>query len=406
MTQTNKHFWENPVTKVCIISILSLLMLIPLALIRGQVYDREGRHKSSIYDITDSWGHSQTFCGPQLSYEYQKETGEENKTRTFRETLYPDDLRYTVTSTSQVLHRSVYDVPVYTADLTITGSFILDQRMASIRSGKMILCLDDLKGIQGEPSFTLGGKELKIKASEEGIEAEIALADEASEGDVLPFQLALKINGSESLSFRPVGRLTEVEMTSDCPNPSFNGDFLPTQRDVRPDGFTASWSISQITMADPTENSFGVRMVETVTQYRQNERAVKYGLLIIFLVFIAGFVVEMVSKKPINLIQYMVIGASLVLFYALLLAFSDFLSFGLSYLIASVMTTAALGWYFAGIVKSKMAWLLTALVAAAYGIIYILLQMDTFAFLAGTLLLFVILCVIMSLTKKLNLSEE
>ena len=406
MTQTNKHFWDNPITKVCIISILSLLMLIPLALIRNQVDEREQQHWSSVYHVSDSWGHSQTFSGPQLSYEYQKETHEENRTKPYRETLFPEDLRYSVTCTSQMLHRSLYDVPVYTADMTITGNFILDQRMASIRRGKMLLCLDDMKGIQGKPSFTLGGKELKIRASEGSIEAEIALGDETSEGDVIPFRVSLRINGSESLSFRPVGRMTEVEMTSDCPNPSFNGDFLPTRRDVRPDGFTASWSISQITMANPTENSFGVRMVETVTQYRQNERAVKYGILIIFLVFIAAFVAEMVSKKPINLIQYMVIGASLVLFYALLLAFSDFLSFGLSYLIASVMTTAALGWYFSGIVKSKMAWLLTLLVAVAYGVIYILLQMDTFAFLAGTLLLFAILCVIMSLTKKLNFSQE
>jgi inner membrane protein len=92
-----------------------------------------------------------------------------------------------------------------------------------------------------------------------------------------------------------------------------------------------------------------------------------------------------------------------VLFYALLLAFSDFLAFGLSYLIAAVMTTAALGLYFIGIVKNKWAYFLTGLVALAYGVIYVLLQMETFAFLAGTLLLFLILCVIMSLTRNLKL---
>lgn len=405
MEQKNNHFWEIPLVKVCIICVLSLLLLIPLAMIRNQVDEREHLHNHSFYDITDSWGHSQTFDGPCIYYEYLKETGEEKEKKTFRGELYPDDLGYVVNSTSQILHRSVYDVPVYTADVTVRGSFVLDERFAPIHSGELVLGLDDLKGIQGEPAFVLDGKELKIKASDEGIVADFDLGDEVREGDVIPFQVTMRINGSESLSFRPVGRLTEVEMTSDCPDPSFNGDFLPAQRDVRPDGFTAKWSVSQITMASPTENSFGVRMVKTVTQYRQTERALKYGILIIFLVFIAGFVVEMISRKPISLIQYMVIGASLVLFYALLLAFSDFLSFGISYLIASVMTTASLGWYFAGMVRSKMAFFLTGLVAVAYGIIYILLQMDTFAFLAGTLLLFVILCIIMSLTKKLNLKE-
>ncbi|MBP5796556.1 MAG: inner membrane CreD family protein [Bacteroidales bacterium] len=159
-------------------------------------------------------------------------------------------------------------------------------------------------------------------------------------------------------------------------------------------------------MADPAEYRFGVNLVKPVTQYRQTERAAKYGILIVLLVFIAGFVVEIISKKPINLIQYMVIGASLVLFYTLLLAFSDFLAFWLAYLIAAVMTTGALGVYFAGIVKSKWAYLLTGLVALAYGVIYILLQMETFAFLAGSLLLFAILCVIMALTKKMHFDQE
>ena len=406
MTQTFKHIWGSPVFKVCIISVLALLMGIPLIMVRSQISDREYQHQHSLDDITDSWGHPQTFTGPLIRYEYLKETGEEKEKKTVSETIYPDDLKYEVSSTAKELHRSIYDISVYTADLTIQGNFIVDERLASVGYGELILGMDDLKGIQGEPAFTLNGKALRIKASSAGVKADITLDEGAREGDLIPFQVSLTINGSKSLSFKPAGRITEVEMRSDYPDPSFFGDFLPAERDIRPDGFTAKWSVSQITMASPADNCFGVNLVKPVTQYRQTERAAKYGILIIFLIFIAGFVVEMVSKKPINLIQYMVIGASLVLFYALLLAFSDFLSFGLSYLIASVMTTAALGAYFAGIVKSKWALLLIGLVALAYGIIYILLQMETFAFLAGTLLLFIILCVIMRLTKEMKLGSD
>ena len=260
--------------------------------------------------------------------------------------------------------------------------------------------MNQLKGIQGNPTFTLGGEELKIKSGDGGLWADIKPA--AKEGDVLPFSVTMRINGSESLFFRPVGHLTEVEMTSDFPDPSFSGDFLPVEREVREDGFTAKWEVSQITMAKPSESSFGVKLVKPVTQYRQTERALKYGLLVIFLVFLAGFVVELVSKKPINVVQYLVIGASLVLFYTLLLAFSDFLSFGISYLNAAVMTTGALCGYFIGIVKSKWAFLLAGLVAVAYGVIYVLLQLESFAFLAGTLVLFLILCIIMLLTRNLK----
>ena len=115
---------------------------------------------------------------------------------------------------------------------------------------------------------------------------------------------------------------------------------------------------------------------------------------------------ELVSGKPINIIQYLVIGASLVLFYTLLLAFSDFLSFGIAYLIAAVMTTGALCGYFIGIVKSKWAFLLAGLVAVAYGVIYVLLQLENFAFLAGTLVLFLILCIIMLLTRNLKFAAK
>lgn len=409
---TNKHsmenksiLWQNTLIKVCIISLLAFLMLIPLSMIRNQVDERSHNHSQSVSDITRNWGTAQTFTGPWISYSYLVEKEKEKEKETVKCSLFPDSLKYVANTVSQELHRSIYDVSVYTADMTIEGLFVLDANILKADKAELILNMDDLKGIQGNPSFLLNGKELKIKSGEKGIKAEIALEDGAKEGDVIPFAVTMKFNGAESLFFKPVGRLTEVQMTSDYPDPSFGGDFLPVERDVRSDGFTAKWLISQITMASPSANSFGVRMVKPVTQYRQTERATKYGLLIIFLVFIAGFVVEIISKKSINIIQYLVIGASLVLFYSLLLAFSDFISFGISYLIASVMTTAALYAYFVGIVKNKWASLLTGLVALAYGVIYVLLQMETFAFLAGTLLLFLILCVIMFLTRNLKMDD-
>ena len=401
--EKNNLLWKNLLIKISIVAVLALLMLIPLNMVRNQVNERSHNHTETIGDITKSWGTSQIFTGPWISYKYT--VGNDKEKETVKAAVFPDSLKYDVKTTTQVLHRSIYDVPVYTAELNITGSFILDDKLPGIGTADLILNMDDLKGIQGNPTFILSGKDLKVKSGDKGLKSEITLDDAAKEGDALPFRVVMKINGSESLFFKPVGSLTEVVMSSDYPSPSFGGDFLPVERDVREDGFTAKWLISQITMASPSANSFGVRLVKPVTQYRQTERATKYGLLIIFLVFIAGFVVEIISKKPINIIQYLIIGASLVLFYSLLLAFSDFLSFGVSYLIASVMTTAALGGYFVGIVKNKWAYLLTGLVALAYGIIFVLLQMETFAFLAGTLLLFIILCIIMFLTRNLKIGD-
>ena len=186
-------------------------------------------------------------------------------------------------------------------------------------------------------------------------------------------------------------------MRSDCPDPSFTGDFLPSEREVTDEGFTARWSVSEINRGNPDDTSFGVNMLQGVTQYQQTTRSAKYGILVILLVFIAGLAVELVGKKKIDLVQYLVIGLSLVLFYALVLSFSEFMRFPVAYGLAALMTVAALFGYFRG-----MAWLLTALVAVAYLLSYILLQMQTYALLAGTLLLFVLLVGIMYLTTNLN----
>ncbi|MBO4605372.1 MAG: cell envelope integrity protein CreD [Bacteroidales bacterium] len=399
-----KHSLQNPVVKICAISIMALLLLIPLAMVKGQVAERSSHRSKSVLDITKSWGLPQKISGPSLSYKYLVEKDDKDKTKAILEgCLYPDDLKYVVNTTSKELHRSIYDVQVYTADLTITGNIILDDKEQIEGSTSLVLNLSDLKGIQGNPVFSFCGKEWKVKSGSKSIKAEVSLPKGAKEGDKLPFSLNLTIQGSESMYFTPLGSLNEVDFTSDYPNPSFDGDFLPIEREIRDDGFSAKWLISQIAISSPSSSDFGVKMIKPVTQYHQTERATKYGILIIFLIFIAGFVVEMISKRPINLIQYLVIGASLVLFYSLLLAFSDFMSFAVAYLIASVMTTAALGGYFMGLVKNKWAVLLTALVAVAYGVIYILLQMETYAFLTGTLLLFVILCVIMFLTRNMQL---
>ena len=400
---TNGKSWYNLLLKVALISVLALIMLIPLNMIRGRVDERAENHQTTIRDITRNWGGEQVFSGPGLAYRYT--VGKDKEKETVSATLYPERLLYGVTTTSQELHRSIYDVSVYTAKLTIRGSFVVSDKLAGVGAADLVLNLSDLKGIQGNPVFTLAGKELKVRSCDKGLKAEVTLPEGTKAGDELLFMLGLTVNGSESLFFKPTGGLTEVEMSSDYPDPSFCGDFLPVEREVTETGFTAKWAVSQITAASGSSSGFGVRLQKPVTQYRMTERAIKYGLLVIFLVFIAGFVVEMVSRRPINLIQYMVIGASLVLFYSLLLGFSDFIAFGWAYLVASVMTVAALGAYFIGIVRGKWALLLTGLVALAYGVIYVLLRLETFAFLAGTLLLFLILCVVMALTRNLSLED-
>ena len=392
------------ILKVGLMIVLILLMLIPLGMVKDQIRDREYAMYDTIRDIESSWSNAQSISGPNMFISYSETTKDDKgnqhvveKTRT----IAPASLKYEVDAATELLHRSIYDVTVYHSTLHASGTFEIPEDMAAYKDAEIVMGFSDLRGIEGETVVSFNGEEYEFASSGKG--ASISTAVRLPGGAVvLPFDMNLKIKGSESIQFKPTGKLTEIEMTSDCTTPSFIGAFLPAERNVDDKGFSASWVVSQINCSDPVESEFGVKLLQPVTQYQQTTRSAKYGILIILLVFLAGFIVELVTKKGINIIQYLVIGLSLVLFYALLLSFSEIMSFGLSYLIAAVMTTLALTGYFRGILKSRLAYLLGALVALAYGVSFVLLQMETYALLAGTLILFVLLLVVMFFTRNLG----
>ena len=399
--------------KLSIVAVIALLMLIPLAMVKSQVQERRNNADSCQREVAQSWGYAQTFAGPSLIFFYDKEEKDaDGKTsvKHLSEKVYPKTLDYEIGVATKKLHRSIYDVMVYTADVQATGSFVVPAKYVGLNPTRVAVSLgiSDLRGIEGNAVITLGDIGYTFSEGSTGAHDAGSYIRESIDPGLLPidgktevpFCLTLRAKGSESLYIKPYGDLTNVRMHSDSPNPSFFGDFLPTEREISDDGFTASWTVSQINRGKPDDTTFGVRLLQSVTQYRQSERSVKYGILIILLVFVAGIGIELIGKKEISLVQYLLIGLSLVLFYALTLSFSEFMAFPLAYALAAAMTVCALTAYFRGILRDSKAWLLGALVAVAYGVSYVLLQMETYAFLAGTLILFVVLAVLMYLTRK------
>ena len=410
--------------KIALMGVLALLLLIPLAMVQSQIRDRQSAADSSRDEVAASWGRAQTLTGPVLKFSYDYEVLDKDQKKTVQtttRTVYPRTLVYDIDTQTQTLHRSIYDIMVYGADVVVTGDFIIPAYLGEekLKEQLVMMGMTDLRGIEGSVDITLGEKKYSFHSGSskvddynpenskgtlsESIDIDKSLMDGQT---VLPFRLTYRVKGSSSLKVRPYGETTEVKMRSDCPDPSFVGDFLPSEREVTANGFTARWSVSEINRGDPDDTSFGVNLLQGVTQYQQTTRSAKYGILIILLVFIAGLAVELVGKKKIDIVQYLVIGLSLVLFYALVLSFSEFMRFPVAYGLAALMTVAALFGYFRGILRDRSAWLLTALVALAYLLSYILLQMETYALLAGTLVLFVLLVGIMYLTRNLNRGAE
>ena len=305
--------------KVVLVGILALAMLIPLAMIQGLVSERQANADNTIQTISNEWSRAQTISGPHLVFEYdvivKDATGKPEVKKVSRK-VYPEHLKVDADIATQRLHRSIYDVMVYRSALTLSGDFNIPEELAAQDARIRIeMELSDLRGIEGEAAFILAGEPYRFTDSRDAMLVK-GLEDIAERGKavIIPFSMDLRMKGSTSMSFRPVGGITEVTVRGDCPNPSFTGDFLPAERNVRDDGFTATWSVSQINRGAPEESSFQVELLQDVTQYQQTTRTLKYGILIIVLVFVASLILELSGRRKINIIQYLVIGLSLVLF--------------------------------------------------------------------------------------------
>jgi inner membrane protein len=255
-----------------------------------------------------------------------------------------------------------------------------------------------------------------------GVHAKLASAPSAAanDGKVAPFDFHadLHFTGSSSLNFAPAARETRVEVTSDWPHPSFNGAFLPIERTVKADGFSAKWRVPHLARSVPqswtTQDSgldrfliyqFGVSLNQPVDFYGLVMRAVKYGVLFLAIAFMAVFVLELISKKRVHAVQYVFVGLAMVFFYVLLLSLSEHLGFAIAYVIASTATGGMLAIYVAKSLGSASSGALMAIMfALLYGFLYFVLQLEDYALLAGALLGFAALTAVMFATLNVDWS--
>lgn len=393
--------------KIGIVAAISLLLLIPLAMIKGVIKDREKTKKAVTEEVTEAYAKPQTVFAPYLASYVREEKTVDKQKQTYIETYYVDCTRvdYNAEVETDVLHRSIYDVIVYNSKVQISGTLPITEMPIAARNCELRFLISDVKGFCNSSKLTFGGESFELNRKGDEFAAEVALPKGAKVGDAVDFAISFELKGTESLFFHPspTGQ-TSLAISSAYPHPSFQGAILPNHREVTGDGFKAAWSVSSLSSS--SRDNMGVKFVDPANPYQQSMRSVKYGILIIILVFVAGLFVEFLTKKEINPIQYAVIGLSLVLFYSLLLAFSEFMTFGGAYLIAVAMTTIALALYFRAILKSRSAYTLGGFVAVVFALNYTLLQLDTYALLAGSLVLFLMLCVVMYLTANINTKTE
>ena len=340
--------------KIAFIVLISILLNIPLMMIRGVIDERNDLRYSVKADISKTIAERQIINGPRLIYVTEEERVEDGKVELV-ENLYivnPQKMESDVNVTTETLRRSIYDVIVYHSKVNIKGNFVLTDAIQKGKNLKIKMKVSDLKGLMDTPKITLAGKEYGFDVDASGeLYTMIELPSLEQFSNNVPFSMCLDIKGTEQLMFSPSADETTVSISSAYPNPSFVGEYLPISRNVNEKGFTATWKVLKINKKN--SSYFGVDFIEVASQYQQAMRSAKYGMLIICLVFVTGLLVEFVTRKQIHIVQYAVIGLSLALFYSLLTSFSDIILFGWSYLIASIMTTLALTLYFKGIFKES-----------------------------------------------------
>ena len=414
--------------RMALIGALTIALLIPSVLIIGLVNERENTRDSAVHEVSDKWGSAQTIAGPILNVPYRVPSYA-TKDRVVYSTelahFLPESLNISATIQPEVRHRGMYEVVLYSARVQIDGSFAepsfdqLGVQAQDILWDKAFLTLgiSDLKGVKEGISIQFDDQTL---VADPGVNEDEVLTTGINvhpklrqSSKAYAFSATLDINGSGQLLFIPVGKETRVGVTSPWTTPSFIGNTLPVQRSVSDGKFNAEWKVLHLNRNFPqhwtgkqydiTQAAFGVKLLLPVDEYQKTTRAAKYAIMFIVVTFLAFFLTEILSKKVIHPIQYALIGFALLLFYVLLLSLSEQMTFNYAYVISSMGIILLVGGYTRSVLSSNTAAAsITGIMIVLYGFMYVLLQLEDYALLLGSIGLFIILALVMYLTRRID----
>ena len=426
--------------KAAIVGVLVLVMLIPVAMVEGVVWDRQNVHNYARQDITASWGGPQRVIGPVLVIPYStrhEDADGQWSVRRSRLFVLPSELRYEADVDPDVLHRGLHKVAIYRAIVDVSGVFPAadlsriehDNPELHYDEAFVVADVSDTRGIAETPAiqihdsssvFEPGGSALITGGANTAFGSGLRII-RAPVGDALgevetSFTMRLSLKGSDELTFVPFADTTQVVMRSDWADPGFFGQYLPDSRDISDSGFDAAWQVSGLGRGAPSQwtgrsnvspdaqaSAFGVRLYIPVSMYQVTLRAANYAVLIIGLTFVAWFLTEMLTELRLHPLQYVLVGFANALFYLLLISFAEHVGFGLAYLISSAASTSLIAGYSSAVLGArKFGLLMAAVLTGIYGLLYITLNAETFALLGGAIGLWVTLALIMYLTRRID----
>ena len=413
--------------KLLFIAMLSLAMLIPLMMVRSIISERLDMQMAARQTIADRWGGTQHISGlvalVQVLTKESRARGMEMRTEWQASVL--SELNLDAGLTTEWRNLGIYELPVYTARITVSGRIDWSAINALQPTGDLLfwLPLSDVRGVREVSALQL--ENLELTAEPLGVEAIAAHGlqftlpgDERkrlSEMKQTNYQLELVLAGSNCLLFLPLADTSRINLRADWPHPEFVGQFLPFERSIgqqttaswkllglnRP--FGNQWLVTDLPMQQIKMSGFGMRLETPVDVYQRSERAVKYGFLFISLTFFTLFLFEVTTARPLHPVPYVLTGAALAVFYLVLLALSEYLSFSTAFATAAGLLVLIVTPYTAVVLGRRRHGLLIGLMMGlTYGLLYVLVSAEHAALLLGSLSLLTAIASLMYLTRKID----
>jgi inner membrane protein len=407
-----------------ILAVLGLFLLIPLEMIKSVIRERQRNSEDIRKEISFQWSGAQTVSGPVLNVPVliNSQNKEEVETKSVFHIL-PEKLEITGNVDTEKRHRSIYQAVVYTSDLNISGEFSLPGiTSAEIKNilwdeAYISIGISDNRGIKGmvemkinnnAPEAVPGVRDADLFAS--GITFGMPVKPGSG---VIPFSTNIKLSGSESIRFVPLGKTTNVSLTSPWTAPGFIGNFLPAERSISKSGFKASWEVTNLNRNFPQSwlgrdysvdsESFGTDFIIQNDHYQKSLRSAKYGILFIALTFLALIFIEFSFREKIHVFHYLLLSLALILFFSLLNSLSEYTGFTAAYLISSLSTILLILFFLRSLMQNKRhVLIISGMLLFLYAFIFVLLTLNDYAYIAGNIGLFVLLAITMRLSLKLR----
>jgi inner membrane protein len=426
--KNEEKFSQSLTFKGIIIFLLTLLLLIPNAMIQNLIREREERSFETVRKINEKWSLSQTLCGPVLTIPFTttyKDSDKKTSEKQHELYLTPKNVTISTRLLPEERYYGIYKTILYKSESFISGTFApvdqlqVENSVLHFDKAYISLGFTDLRGVTNHLDFNWNKKPYPTETGQSNKLMKkrliVKLVDAVSLGTNKDFQFdyRLNLNGSSSIHFVPIGNTTKVEVEGKWKSPGFTGNFTP-EYELGDNSFKASWNVLYFNrnipeswvdnnIDDLEQLSFGVNLVDPVDHYQQNMRSAKYSLMFIALTFVVFFFVEILTGKRIHPVQYLLVGIALILFYSLLLSISEQTGFAIAYLIASAATITLITAYAHSIFKNKtQTGILLLILCTLYTFLYVILQLEDVALLIGSIGLFVILGIIMLISGKIK----